>query len=492
MIAGRPDWCISRQRTWGVPLALFTHRETGELHPRTPELLEQVAELVEQRRHRCLVRSRRRRRCSAPRRASYEKVTDIMDVWVDSGVSHHCVSQTRPEIRIAGRPVPRRLGPASRLVPQLAADLGRAERPRAVPGRADARLHGGREGPQDVEVARQRRRCRRRSCSTLGADVLRLWVAATDYANEISVSDEILKRMSDSYRRMRNTVRFLLGNLAGLRSGARRGARRRAGRARPLGARARTSELQEEIVAAYRELRVPPDLPEGAQLLRRRHGRLLSRRAQGPAVHDAGEERRAPLGADGDVLDRRGDGALARADPLVHGRGDLAATCRASATSPCSSATWWQAARPCRSRTPVDWDAGLLEARDVVLRELERLRDRRRASARRSTPRSTLYLRRRRSIGALAAARRRTAVRADHLARRAMRRRRSGRPRRSRPSRWRRTSGSGCIGAPWSDAPKCVRCWHKRADVGADAEASGDLRPLRHESRRPGRDAPVA
>ena len=160
--------------------------------------------------------------------------------------------------------------------------------------------------------------------STLGADVLRLWVAATDYANEISVSDEILKRMSDSYRRIRNTVRFLLGNLRGLRPGARRRAGRPDWSTLDRWALARTRELQEEVVAAYRNYDFHliyqkvhnfcvVDL--GGFYLDVLKDRLYTTPAERPA---------APLGADGDVLDRRGDGALAGADPVVHGRGDLA------------------------------------------------------------------------------------------------------------------------------------------------------------------------
>ena len=127
--------------------------------------------------------------------------------------------------------------------------------------------------------------------STLGADVLRLWIAATDYANEMALSDEILKRMSDSYRRMRNTVRFLLGNLAGFDPAAdARAARRRWWRS--IAGRWRAPRAARGNRRGVSQVRVPPDLPEDAQLLRRGPGRVLSRRAQGPAVHHAEEERR--------------------------------------------------------------------------------------------------------------------------------------------------------------------------------------------------------
>ena len=127
MIAGRPDWCISRQRAWGVPLALFTHRETGELHPRTADLIEQVAQLVNGAGIDAWFDLEVGTLLGADA-AHYEKVTDIMDVWVDSGLSHHCVSQSRPEIRTPADLIPGRFRPAPRLVPQLAADVGRTER----------------------------------------------------------------------------------------------------------------------------------------------------------------------------------------------------------------------------------------------------------------------------------------------------------------------------------------------------------------------------
>ncbi|MDH4165176.1 MAG: isoleucine--tRNA ligase [Gammaproteobacteria bacterium] len=249
MIAGRPDWCISRQRMWGVPLALFTHRETGELHPRAPELVDQVAALVAQDGIDAWFDLDPATLLGAEA-SSYEKVTDIMDVWVDSGVSHHCVSQSRPEILspadlyLEGSDQHRGWFHSSLLT--CVAQKGHAPYKGVLThgftvdekGRKMSKSLGNVVLPQKV-------------MSTLGADVLRLWVAATDYANEISVSEEILKRTSDSYRRVRNTARFLLGNLAGfdpMRD------------ALPVDqmlaldrwALARTRELQHEVVAAYR------------------------------------------------------------------------------------------------------------------------------------------------------------------------------------------------------------------------------------------------
>ncbi|HYM36052.1 MAG TPA: isoleucine--tRNA ligase, partial [Steroidobacteraceae bacterium] len=213
MIADRPDWCISRQRVWGVPLALFTHKKTGDLHPRSPELLDKVADIVQ-------VRGIDAWSDLDPKQllgdeaAEYEKSTDIMDVWFDSGVVHHCVPKLWPEITAPadlyseGSDQHRGWFMSSLLT--SVAMYNRAPY-RAVithgftiddKGRKMSKSLGNVIVPQKV-------------IGTLGADVLRLWIAATDYANEMSLSDEILKRVSESYRRMRNTARYLLGNLSG-------------------------------------------------------------------------------------------------------------------------------------------------------------------------------------------------------------------------------------------------------------------------------------
>jgi len=249
MIESRPDWCISRQRTWGVPLPLFTHKETGELHPDAPALVERVAALVEQGGIDAWFDLDAATLLGADA-DSYDKATDIMDVWVDSGLSHHCVSRIRPEIRtpadlyLEGSDQHRGWFHSSLLT--SVAQKGHAPYKGVLThgftvdekGRKMSKSLGNVVLPQKV-------------VSTLGADVLRLWVASTDYANEISVSDEILKRMSDSYRRIRNTVRFLLGNLAGFDPAV---------AAVPVAqmvdldrwALERTRVLQEEVLAAYR------------------------------------------------------------------------------------------------------------------------------------------------------------------------------------------------------------------------------------------------
>jgi hypothetical protein len=329
--------------------------------------------------------------------------------------------------------------------------------------------------------------------------VLRLWVASTDYANEISVSDEILKRTSDSYRRIRNTARFLLGNLAGF-DPARDAVPVNEMVALDRWALARARALQEEIVAAYRELRLPPDLPEGAQLLRRRPRRLLSRRAQGPLyTMPAGSvPRRSAQTAM--LAHRRGDGALAGAGAVVHGEeiwGYLPAQARGvgAAFGPGMQL-------PEVPPAVIDWPA-LIALRSDVLRELERCA-RLARSARRSRPRSSCYARptRCRELGALgdelrfllitseAAPRRRPAAGADAPAMRlpaAVARRRleaCGRHRRAEmrallaPARrrgpTRRIRSSAGAASPTSNSAPARRGAHeRRREGGASRPKSG-------------------
>ncbi len=213
MIEGRPDWCISRQRTWGVPLPLFVHRESGELHPRTQELIEAAAARVERGGIDAWFALAPSELLGADAER-YDKVTDVMDVWADSGLSFECVGAERPEI---AAPVDLYLEGSDQHRGWFHSSLLMSEALYARPPYRGVLTHGftvdekGRKQSKSLGnvIAPQR------VMNSLGADVLRLWVSATDYANEMSVSDEILKRMADSYRRMRNTLRFLLGNLHG-------------------------------------------------------------------------------------------------------------------------------------------------------------------------------------------------------------------------------------------------------------------------------------
>ncbi len=249
MIAERPDWCISRQRTWGVPIALFTHKATGELHSRSAALLDEVADIVEQGGIDAWFDLDPVKLLGAEAQ-DYEKVTDIMDVWFDSGVMHQCVTKMRPEITapadlyLEGSDQHRGWFHSSLLTSAALHDRAPY---RAVlthgftideKGRKMSKSLGNVIVPQKV-------------VGTLGADVLRLWIAATDYANEMSLSDEILKRVAESYRRVRNTARFLLGNLAGFDPTTDQLPPQQLV-AIDRWALWRTQQLQEEIVAAYR------------------------------------------------------------------------------------------------------------------------------------------------------------------------------------------------------------------------------------------------
>ncbi|MBQ4853200.1 isoleucine--tRNA ligase [Rhodanobacter sp. B2A1Ga4] len=218
MVAGRPDWCISRQRTWGVPIALFVHKATQEPHPDSVELLEQVAKKVEQGGIDAWFTLDAAELLGADA-GDYEKVTDVLDVWFDSGVTHFAVIGQRPELQqgrashykvmyLEGSDQHRGWFQSSLLT--SSAIHGRAPYDEVLThgfavdanGRKMSKSLGNVVAPQKV-------------MDTLGADVLRLWVASADYRNEMTVSDEILKRVSDAYRRIRNTARFLLGNLDG-------------------------------------------------------------------------------------------------------------------------------------------------------------------------------------------------------------------------------------------------------------------------------------
>ncbi|KHL55791.1 isoleucine--tRNA ligase [Xanthomonas cannabis] len=212
MVEGRPDWTISRQRTWGVPIALFVHRETGEPHPRSTELLGQVADRVEQGGVDVWY-TLDAAELLGDEAADYDKITDILDVWFDSGVTHEAVLVDR------GLPTPADLyleGSDQHRGWFQSSLLTGVAMNKAAPykqclthgftvdehGRKMSKSLGNGIEPQDI-------------MKTLGADILRLWIASADYSNEMSLSQEILKRNADAYRRLRNTARFLLGNLHG-------------------------------------------------------------------------------------------------------------------------------------------------------------------------------------------------------------------------------------------------------------------------------------
>ena len=250
-----------------------------------------------------------------------------MDVWADSGVSFDFMAATRPDFAHAGGPVPRRLRPASRLVPKFAADVRgactSARRIAACSPTASPWMRRAARCPSPLGnvIAPQK------VVGSLGADVLRLWVAATDYANEMSVSDALLNRTADAYRRMRNTVRFLLGNLHGFDPHQDLVHPAADGGAGSLGRDAHRAAAGGDRRGLPR-VRLPSGLSQGPQLLHRGLERDLSGHRSRPALHHAGRQSRAPLGAKRAVPHRPRHGALAGADAVLHGRGDLAAPAR--------------------------------------------------------------------------------------------------------------------------------------------------------------------
>ena len=456
MIAGRPDWCISRQRTWGVPLTLFTHRETGELHPRTVELVEQVAALVEQGGIDAWFDLDPRELLGAEAE-SYAKVTDIMDVWFDSGVSHHCVSRLWPEIRtpadlyLEGSDQHRGWFHSSLLT--SVAQKGHAPYRGVLThgftvdekGRKMSKSLGNVIVPQKV-------------VNSLGADVLRLWIAATDYANEISVSDEILKRTADSYRRMRNTARFLLGNLSGF-DPARDTVPEEQMVELDRWALARTRELQAEVVDAYRDYAFHliyqkvhnfcvVDL--GGFYLDVIKDRLYTTQASGPPrrsaqtalywIAEAMARWLAPiLSFTAEEIWRHMPGA--RPQSVFH-------------------STWATLPEASRVGEAVDWPA-VLEARDAVLPELERLR----VAGQIGAPLDAavdLYCapRLERALAQLGDELRFVLITSEARVH----------PADARPVDAVAAVGGGAeelwISVQPATAEKCVRCWHKRADVG--------------------------
>lgn len=216
MIKNRPDWCVSRQRNWGVPMPLFVHKESGEPHPQTMPLLKQAALLVEQQGVEAwfsLDGAAFLAQHAPDNAEQYKKVTDTLDVWFDSGTTHAAVLKRRESLKypadlyLEGSDQHRGWFQSS-LLTGCAID-GRAPYEALLThgfvvdgsGHKMSKSKGNVVAPQKV-------------MDTYGADILRLWVASTDYSGELTVSDEILKRVSESYRRIRNTLRFLLANLA--------------------------------------------------------------------------------------------------------------------------------------------------------------------------------------------------------------------------------------------------------------------------------------
>ena len=211
MVQGRPDWCLSRQRTWGVPFALFVHKETGELHPNTTALMEKVALLVEKEGIEAWF-SLDNHTLLGEEADQYNKTQDVLDVWFDSGVLHTCVLKAHPELQfpadlyLEGSDQHRGWFQSSLLTSIAMYECAPYQTVLTHGFTVDGKGHKMSKSLGNViapdEVIRSH-----------GADILRLWVASSDYRGELAISKEILTRSAETYRRIRNTIRFFLANL---------------------------------------------------------------------------------------------------------------------------------------------------------------------------------------------------------------------------------------------------------------------------------------
>ncbi|MBA5248830.1 MAG: isoleucine--tRNA ligase, partial [Gammaproteobacteria bacterium] len=250
MVGNRPDWCISRQRFWGVPITMFTHKQTGELHPKTQALFAQIADKIEQGGIEAWFEADITD-FLGDEASDYDKTTDTLDVWFDSGVSHFAVLKARADLSdvadlyLEGSDQHRGWFQSS-LISSVAMN-GKAPYRQVLThgftvdkdGKKMSKSLGNVMSPQKV-------------VNNLGADILRLWIAGTDYTGEMTVSDEILKRSADSYRRIRNTVRFMLANMQGF------DATKHSVRADDMldldkWIVAKTADLQTQILSAYEQ-----------------------------------------------------------------------------------------------------------------------------------------------------------------------------------------------------------------------------------------------
>ena len=222
MVEGRPDWLVSRQRAWGTPLAMYMDKQTGQpLHD--AEVDARIVAAIAEHGADIWFTAPDSDFLGAHDADRYEKIEDILDVWFDSGLDpclHHRPAHARawlhrrPPVALARRPLSGGFGPTPRLVPVVAAGRLRHARPRPVQGDPDPRLHPGRERRETVEIQGQHHRPLV-VIKESGADILRLWVALVDYSEDQRIGKQILQTTVDAYRKLRNTVRYLLGALAG-------------------------------------------------------------------------------------------------------------------------------------------------------------------------------------------------------------------------------------------------------------------------------------
>jgi isoleucyl-tRNA synthetase len=212
MIANRPDWTLSRQRQWGVPMAFFLHKETGALHPRTPELIEQVAQLFEQRGIDAWLTLEPKDLLGSDAEM-YVKNKDTLDVWFDSGSTHQTVLRGSHKQQLAF-PADLYLEGSDQHRGWFHSSLLTSSMLNGCPPYKALLTHGFTVDAEGKKMSKSlgNTLAPQKISDSLGADILRLWVASTDYTGELAISEEILKRVTEAYRRIRNTLRFLLAN----------------------------------------------------------------------------------------------------------------------------------------------------------------------------------------------------------------------------------------------------------------------------------------
>ncbi|HFF3338272.1 TPA: isoleucine--tRNA ligase [Legionella pneumophila] len=211
MVENRPDWCISRQRSWGTPMPLFVHKTTRELHPDTLELIEKVAVMIEKSGIDAWFDLDGSELLGDDAK-HYDKITDTMDVWLDSGISHFSVLKHNNDLDF---PADVYFEGSDQHRGWFNSSLTTAVAMYGVAPYKTVLTHGYTVDAEGKKLSKSKGNyvALDKLVNQHGADILRLWVASTDYRHEVSISEEIIKRNADAYRRIRNTARFLLANL---------------------------------------------------------------------------------------------------------------------------------------------------------------------------------------------------------------------------------------------------------------------------------------